>query len=294
MTIDLHSHSALSDGTDSPAALVRKARDTGLDVLALSDHDHALGWEDAVAAAAGTGLTVVPAIEVSTEHGGTGVHLLAYLPDPAHPGLADALQRTREGRDERLDAWVAAGERAGIPIDRERVLARSGSPFSVSKNHVADLLVEDGLWPDRQTVFDDLFGDQGALFIRRYALPLADAIPLVLAAGGVPVLAHPWGRGRRAVLPPEEIARLAGLGLAGLEVDHREHDARSRDELRALARELGLLVTGSSDHHGTRKTDHDLGCETTEPDVYARLLALAARQRAATGHGPEERLLPPE
>jgi predicted metal-dependent phosphoesterase TrpH len=285
--IDLHSHSLLSDGTDPPAALVGRAARLGLDVVALSDHDHARGWPEAAAEAARLGLGFVPAIELSVKHRGKGVHLLAYLADPDHPGLAHQMRETVRGRDERLDAWVLRGEEAGIPLDPERIRARAGGSFAVSKNHVADVLVEDGVRRTRQEVFDELLGDGGPLFVRRHACPLEEAIGLVRAAGGVAVLAHPWGRGRRSVLPEDELHRLAALGLDGLEVDHREHDAAARVALRAVAEAAGLVVTGSSDYHGTNKRDHELGCHTTAPDQLDRIVALAAGRREESGYGVE-------
>lgn len=284
MKIDLHAHSVLSDGTDTPTELVRAAAAAGLDVVALSDHDHARGWDEATAEAAVVGLDVVPAIELSTRHRGRGVHLLAYHPDPDHPGLAEGMRRTREGRDERLEAWVLAGERAGIPIDAGQVLARSRRSFSVSKNHVADVLVEAGHAADRQAAFDDLLAEGKPLFVVRFALELTEAVRLVREAGGAPVLAHPWGRTSRRVLDAEEIARLAGLGLVGLEVDHVEHDAEDRAVLRAVARDLDLVATGSSDYHGTHKWQ-GLGEETTDPAEYERLLATCALA-AGTGGAP--------
>ena len=290
MRIDLHSHSILSDGSDSPAEVIHRAARNGLDVVALSDHDHAHGWDEAREAAAEVGIGFVPAVEVSVTHRGKGVHLLAYLVDPTHPDLSDAMSRTILGRDERLDAWVARGEAAGIPINRARVLAKSGRSFSVSKNHVADVLVEDGVRATRQQIFDDLLSDGKPLFVKRYALQLEPAIGLVRAAGGVPVLAHPWGRQRDEVLPVTELRRLAGLGLAGWEVDHQEHDQDARAQLRSLADELGLIGTGSSDYHGVRKRNHEVGCNTTRPEQFERLLADAAEKRVDSGRGTEPSL----
>jgi 3',5'-nucleoside bisphosphate phosphatase len=109
--------------------------------------------------------------------------------------------------------------------------------------------------------------------VQRYAIELERGIDLVHAAGGVAVIGHPWGRGREHVLPPALLSALAAEhGLDGVEVDHQDHDASTRAQLRTLAAELGLLVTGSSDYHGTGKLDHDLGCNTTAPEVYDDLI----------------------
>ena len=120
----------------------------------------------------------------------------------------------------------------------------------------------------------DLIG-QATLFLS-YAAELEDMIPLVNEAGGVAVIAHPWGRQGGTVLDEEAFASLKEIGLAGIEVDHQDHSAELRVRLRGIAAELDLVVTGSSDHHGLGKVDHDLGVNTTDPEQYERLVSLAA------------------
>ncbi len=115
---------------------------------------------------------------------------------------------------------------------------------------------------------------------------------IVRDAGGVPVVAHPWGRTDTSALQEEHLAALKEAGLAGLEVDHEDHTPRQRDELRAIARNLGLLVTGSSDFHGTGKVDHPLGCNTTAPEEFARLEELAREAGRAAGRRTPEVLRP--
>ena len=110
-----------------------------------------------------------------------------------------------------------------------------------------------------------------------------ETLPVVIESGGVTVLAHPWGRHGADSLPAAAIAELAGLGLAGLEVDHQDHRPEDRHRLREIAESLSLVVTGSSDHHGLGKHDHELGCNTTAPDQYERLLDLAAAASARSG-----------
>jgi predicted metal-dependent phosphoesterase TrpH len=120
--------------------------------------------------------------------------------------------------------------------------------------------------------------------VHRYAADLEDMIGTVADAGGVTVLAHPWAsRHDHSALDAEGIAGLRDVGLSGLEVDHEDHDPATRAALRAVARDLGLVVTGSSDYHGLGKVDHDLGCNTTAPDQLDRLLDLAAGTAEASG-----------
>ena len=277
MRIDLHTHSSASDGTDPPGELVRAAKASGLDVVALTDHDAMSGWVEAMQVAAEIGITVVPGVEISTRFRHRGVHLLAYLPDAGHPPLVEELDRILVGRTERTPAIVSALRDHGIAITEDDVRRESGGSVAAGRPHVADALVRLGVATDRTQAFADLLDPGRPGYVNRYAAPLEDMIPLVAAAGGVTVLAHPWGRRGRAVLDEEAIADLRDLGLAGIEVDHQDHSPADRAELRALAADLDLVVTGSSDHHGLGKVDHDLGVNTTDPEQYARLLSLAGR-----------------
>jgi predicted metal-dependent phosphoesterase TrpH len=277
--IDLHAHSAISDGTDSPSELVEAARRAGLDVVALTDHDTFDGLPEALAAADSTDLRVVPGIEMSTEVAGVSVHLLGYGCRTDDPDLLAELALIRRGRDGRIPAMLALLADLGMPLD-PAVLARvSGSATSIGRPHLADALVLQGYVADRTEAFDRLLADDGPAFVPRYAAPLEPAIRLIHAAGGVAVLAHPWGRVSRDVLPASYLAELAGdHGLDGIEVDHNDHDPGTRAALREVARRLGLLATGSSDYHGTGKRNHGLGVNTTPPEVLAEIDARIARR----------------
>ena len=279
MRIDLHTHSSASDGTDTPADLVRAAKAAGLDVVALTDHDATSGWTEAAAAADEVGIGFVPGLEISTKFRHRGVHLLAYLPDPTHPPLVGALDRIIAGRTERTPAIVAALRRHGIAITEDDVRRESGGSVAAGRPHVADALVRLGVARDRTQAFTDLLDPGRPGYANRYAADLEDMIPLVTAAGGVAVIAHPWGRRGRSLLDEQALAGLRDRGLAGIEVDHQDHSPADRSELRDLARRLDLLVTGSSDYHGLGKVDHDLGVNTTDPEQYERLLSLAGAAR---------------
>lgn len=283
MRIDLHTHSRVSDGTDAPADLVRAARDRRLGVVALTDHDTAAGWDEAVAAAEETGVELVRGMEISTRHEGHAVHLLAYLPDPAYPPLADELGRILEGRSARVPRMLERLNDLGIAITHDDVLAVSANATVFGRPHVADALVRLGVVADRTEAFDRYLGWGKPAYLDRYAAGLVDAIGLIAAAGGVSVIAHPWGRSSSERPDEDDLARLVEAGLGGIEVDHQDHGPQARDRLRAIARSLDLVVTGSSDYHGAGKADHDLGVNTTAPEEYARLLDLAAAAAAASG-----------
>ena len=282
MRIDLHTHSVVSDGTDTPAELVANAVAVGLGAVALTDHDTFDGLAEAMQAGERLGIEVVPGMELSCSRGGQSVHLLAYGTDPTDPALAEEMVRVRNGRSDRLRPVLAKLAELGAPVTEEAVLSFVGSSPSVGRPHIADALVAAGHVRDRKEAFDRYLADGGPAHVTRYTIDVGRGIDLVHGAGGVAVIAHPWGRGREAVLPPDVLAGLVtDHGLEGFEVDHQDHDEATRAALRALAEQLGVLATGSSDYHGKGKVDHDLGVNLTDPETYATLLELMAR-RAAT------------
>ncbi|MDQ1627257.1 MAG: 3,5-nucleoside bisphosphate phosphatase [Actinomycetota bacterium] len=274
MLIDLHTHSSASDGTETAADLVRSARAAGLDVVALTDHDTTSGWDDA-ARALPAGLTLVRGAEISCAVGGVSLHLLAYLFDPTHAELRAELDHAFDDRLPRAQAIVAKLAAAGHPISWEQVLDRLEPGATVGRPHIADALVAAGVVPDRTTAFNDLLHNGGPFFVDHYAVDPVRAVRLVRAAGGLPVFAHPGASHRGRVVGESVIVSLAEAGLAALEVDHRDNPPEVRDRLRALAGELGLLVTGASDYHGTGKPNR-LGENSTDPEVFAALVEQAS------------------
>ena len=281
MRIDLHTHSSVSDGTDTPSELVGKARAVGLDVVGVTDHDTFDGLDEAVAEGDRLGVHVVRGMELSCSLSGSSVHVLAYGADPASPGLAAEMARVRDGRLGRLAGVLAKLAELGVPVSEAEVMAQVGESPSVGRPHIADALIKAGHVRDRQEAFDRFLADGGPAHVHRYTIEVDRGIDLVHDAGGLAVIAHPWGRGREHVLPPSVLEAMVGdHSLDGIEVDHQDHDDDTRRQLRTLADRLGLLATGSSDYHGTGKLDHDLGCNTTDPTVFnemQRRLAHAAR-----------------
>ncbi|MCC3779327.1 PHP domain-containing protein [Streptomyces sp. UNOB3_S3] len=281
MRIDLHTHSTASDGTDTPAELVRNAAAAGLDVVALTDHDGVGGHAEAIAALP-AGLTLVTGAELScrfTGPDGFSVHMLAYLFDPHEPELARERELVRDDRAPRARAMVAKLNELGVPVAWERV-ARIAGDGAVGRPHVATAMVELGVIDSVSDAFTSewLAGD-GRAFVEKHELDPFDAIRLVKAAGGVTVLAHPLALKRGNCVSEGRIAELAAAGLDGVEVDHMDHDDATRARLRGLAADLGLLPTGSSDYHGSRKSCR-LGEFTTDPEIYGEIT------RRATGAFP--------
>ncbi|MFI1810266.1 PHP domain-containing protein [Streptomyces sp. NPDC020422] len=278
MRIDLHTHSTASDGTDTPAELVRNAAAAGLDVVALTDHDTTRGYAEAIAALP-EGLTLVTGAELSCRLDGVSLHMLAYLFDPEEPALAAERELVRDDRVPRAQAMVGKLRELGVPVTWEQV-ARIAGDGSVGRPHVAEALVELGVVPDVSGAFTpEWLADGGRAHVEKHELDPVEAIRLVKAAGGVTVFAHPLAVKRGECVPESAIALLAEAGLDGIEVDHMDHDLPTRARLRGLADELGLLATGSSDYHGSRKTCGLGGC-TTDPEIYGEIT------RRATGAFP--------
>ncbi|MGX6605203.1 PHP domain-containing protein [Micromonosporaceae bacterium Da 78-11] len=273
--IDLHCHSTASDGTLTPAQLVGAGAAAGLDVMAITDHDTTGGWA-AAAAARPDGLRLVRGAELSCRWFGMdpaiALHLLAYLFDPTEPRLAADLARLRTDREQRAEKIVGKLSADGVPITWAEVheYAAGGS---VGRPHIAQALIRAGLV--RTT--DEAFASRwlGARYFEpKSDLDVFEAVRTVQAAGGVAVFAHPRATSRGRVVPDRLIAELADVGLFGLEADHEDHSPAEQAHVRALADDLGLVVTGSSDFHGTHKTVQ-LGAFTTAPEAYEKIVSAA-------------------
>ncbi|MFJ6576142.1 PHP domain-containing protein [Streptomyces sp. NPDC004288] len=283
MRIDLHTHSTASDGTDSPAELVRNAAAAGLDVVALTDHDTTRGHAEAIASLP-AGLTLVTGAELSCRMDGIGLHMLAYLFDPEEPTLLAERELVRDDRVPRARGMVSRLQELGVPVTWEQV-ARIAGDGSVGRPHIAEALVELGVVRDVSGAFTpEWLADGGRAYVEKHELDALEAIRLVKAAGGVTVFAHPLAVKRGQVLSEASLARLADAGLDGVEVDHMDHDEATRARLRGLAKELGLLTTGSSDYHGSRKTCR-LGEYTTDPEIYGEITRRAAGAFPVPGAG---------
>lgn len=273
MPYDLHTHSTASDGTTSPGDVVRAAAAAGLTGLALTDHDTGAGLVEAAAVARDVGVDLVPGVEISTAVRRRSVHLLGYGDITTGTGLEAVLRGTVDSRLGRLRQIVTRLQAVVPSLQLADVLARVPDGVTPGRPHVADALVAVGAVADRDEAFVDLLAETSPYYVGYRAPGLLDTVRLVVASGGVAVVAHPGSRSAADVLSDDAVAGLAQAGLVGLEVDHRDHDAATRDRLRGLAADLGLLATGSSDFHGAGK-QNEIGENTTDPEVTERLLAL--------------------
>lgn len=257
--VDLHAHTTVSDGTLSPTQLVELAARSGLVALAVTDHDHVGGIEEARRAGARLGVEIVPGIELSVTHSAGDVHVLGYLFDPQHPGLLAALEELRLHREGRAARIVEALQAHGVPVTMEDVAreAMASQGGSVGRPHVARALMRRGLVASIEEAFDRWLADGRPGAVPKRRLTAQEAFALVHEAGGVAVLAHP------VTLPAAArvgtIRELAALGLDGIEVWHSKHTRDDAADFLALAQETGLVATGGSDFHGENKPDVALG-----------------------------------
>ena len=270
--IDLHTHSTYSDGLLAPAELVREAAARGVRVLALTDHDTVAGIPEARAAGERFGVEIIPGVELSAafESGGE-VHLLGYAFDVADTTLLERLAGYARARAERMERMVARLNEIGVPIDPRRVRQLAGHG-TVGRPHLARALIEAGYARDLPDAFDRYIGAGKPAYVPRPRVDPAEAIALVRAAGGVPVLAHPYSVGdvERA------LDCLVPAGLAGMEVDYGEYASEDREALRRIAARRGLIATGGSDYHGPdARPGRELGATAVPPAAAAALRAAA-------------------
>jgi len=272
---DMHVHSTFSDGTQSVTQNVRMALERGLEGIAITDHDTTAGFSEAGAAAEATGVKIVPGLEFSAEYDGASLHVLGYWIDPDDAGLRAELERLTATRFRRGEMMIQKLQEAGYDISFEQVRQIAGDDL-IARPHIAQAMVEAGIVATEKEAFDRFISDGGPAYVPKHALDPVDSVALIMAAGGACVLAHPgmW-RGESSV-PVRLIEMMAEAGMAGLEVDHPDHDDAQRAEYRSLAASLDLIPTGASDCHGER-FGFRLGSHTTPPEVVAQLQARAGR-----------------
>ena len=279
MSFDLHTHSLCSDGTQPPADVVAAAatlRHTGLQGLALTDHDTTRGWDEAETAARLLGVTFVAGAELSCQLDRFSVHMLSYLHDPDHPALKRELDRTRESRLTRAERMVASLG-TEYPITWQDVLVQVGSGATVGRPHIADALVAAGVVERRADAFIEMLSTRSRHYVPYYTPDALTIVQLVRDAGGVAVLAHGLAAHRGRVLDVSQIETMIDAGMAGCEVYHREHGRAEVETLLGLARRYDLIVTGSSDYHGTGK-ENLLGENRTDRENLDRIATLGSRE----------------
>lgn len=276
--IDLHTHTSYSDGTDSPLALVKKAAASGITVLGIADHDSTAGWAEATAALHGD-LRLVLGAEVSclTEDG-VSVHMLGLLFDGENQALQQLLSDSRDTRLPRMKKMIENLQAAGYDITLKDVEAVTPPGATVGRPHLADALVAKKILANRDEAFMGLLNNDSPFYVSHFAPTPEESIRAIRAAGGVAVIAHPFASRRGQILNPDSFASLVEAGLNGVEVFHRDQSREERNQLISIARTLDLVITGSSDYHGTGKMN-EIGENTTSPAEWERLESMADQRR---------------
>ena len=276
--IDLHTHTTCSDGTDSPRELVNKAIVQGLGVLGISDHDTTSGWEEATHSLRGS-LQLALGAEISClTNDGISVHMLGLLFDPLHEEMQQVLEETRDGRLPRMRKMIEKMRAEGMDISIEDVEKAMPIGATMGRPHLADALVSKKIVKSRDEAFIDLLHNDSRFYVSHAAPTPVEAIALIRRAGGVAVIAHPFASHRGQILKPEDFSDLVSAGLNGIEVDHRDQNPDERAMLRVIALELDLVMTGSSDYHGTGKLN-SLAENHTSREQWQKLEAQADARR---------------
>ena len=278
MKIDLHTHSTRSDGTMSPTELVQHAIINGITVLGLTDHDTVAGWDEAIASLRGEMQLVLGAEISCLTDTHQSIHMLGLLFDREYQPLQEALALSRDDRIPRMKRMIELMAADGIKISYEEVLKFQPEGATLGRPHLADTLVAKGIVKNRDQAFAEFLANDSKYYVSHIAPTPMEAIKLIKAAGGVAVIAHPYSSMRDSKLTADNFIALKNAGLNGIEVDHRDHGSEERNNLRAIAKELDLVVTGSSDFHGTGKLNL-IGENVTSPEHWQQLESQASQRR---------------
>lgn len=267
------------------------AKNQGLDVVALTDHDTTAGWAEAQLACSDLGMTFVPGVEMSASLHGHSIHVLGYLVDPTNPYFAEECSKTRDDRVFRFEAMVERihDDHGGMTVEFAYSFHREGA--TLGRPTIARALVDLGIVASVDEAFSSILApDNKEYYVGHYAPTVATAVDAITRAGGVAVLAHPWtatraslgGFAERGLDPVEYLQSLVEVGLAGLEVHHSENTPHGREELLRLAAEFDLIVTGSSDYHGPGMKPILPGAHTTSLENFERIVARGTGQRVVS------------
>jgi predicted metal-dependent phosphoesterase TrpH len=255
--IDLHTHSTASDGSLRPAELVEYAVKKGAAAIALTDHDTIEGLPEALQAAGERGLELVPGLEISADHPGGTMHILGYFINPDDALLQQELSRLQEARRERNPKIIAKLQQLGIPVTYDQV--RALAEGQVGRPHIARAMLQLGAVKTLDEAFRNFLTKGAPAYVEKFRYPPEKAVALIIRAGGVPVLAHPF---TLKFASPDELRRIVSAlkdqGLGGMECLYSEHTAEQTRRYSALAADLGLAVSGGTDFHGKNKEGVDL------------------------------------
>ena len=270
--IDLHTHSNVSDGSDTPARVAELAAEAGCTAFSLTDHDRLDGQAEAARRATELGLALVPGCEISCEWAAT-FHLLVYfVAAGAGTPMETELAGLQRARDDRNGVMVERLQGLGLPVSMEEVEVEAGG-VGVGRPHVAAVLVRNGAVSSVQEAFDVWLAKGRPGYVDKRRLHPDEALRVAVESGGVPVVAHPLSLGLEPAELDRTLGELARLGLAGMECIYGRYTPEERAGLADMARRHGLAVTGGSDHHGSYKPDLTVGRGRGDLDVPDSALA---------------------
>lgn len=276
---DLHTHTTASDGDLTPTQLIARGKSRGLAALAITDHDTLKGVEEGLAAGEACGMRVIPGIEISAVYEPGTLHMLGYFPD--YPvGLEEDLQQVQQGRKDRFPKIIERLHAHGLTITLEDVKAIAGEA-QIGRPHIAKALIQKGYVKDFEEAFDRWLAKGKPAYVSKEKLSWEEAVRLIRAHGGVPVLAHPF----TLEIGDEELRKLVAAmqsgGLLGIEVYYPEHTHAQTRLYRDIAQSLGLVVTGGTDFHAPDRNSADLGA-TGLDEAHLRVLLAVVEQGART------------
>jgi len=276
--IDLHTHTTCSDGTDTPFALVKKALSAGITTLAITDHDSTAGWTEAISAIQPQ-IELVLGAEISClTTDGISVHMLGLLFDGENADMQKMLAESRDTRLPRMRKMVELLSADGINISLDDVYRATPVGATIGRPHLADALVANGVVASRDEAFLDLLNNDSKYYVTHAAPTPVDAIRTIRSAGGVAVIAHPFASRRGQIITAATFSDLVTAGLNGIEVHHRDQNVEEQATLTSIARELNVVITGSSDYHGTGKLN-GLAENTTDKAQWEQLESQADARR---------------
>lgn len=271
-TVDLHSHSTASDGTFRPAELVALAAQRGIRILGLTDHDSTEGLREARDAGEQLGVTVIPGVELGTDVAAGELHMLGYFIDAGSAALQQALAAFRTARQTRTERMLQQLAAIGVNISLAEVERLAGG--AIGRSHVARALIARGYAESMEDAFARYLGREKPGYVLRARITPVEAVELIRAAGGAPVLAHPYSVAEL----DKELAALTAAGLAGMEAYYGQYSTEQREALVRMAADYGLIPCGGSDFHGLDgREGRTLGATWVPPETVDRL------RLAATG-----------
>ena len=250
MSIDLHIHSTMSDGTMSPSEIVDLAHKKGLSCIALTDHDTVAGYQEAKECGRVVGLDVISGIELSVAYDGYNLHLLGYLFDCENENLLASLVKLQGARDKRNSEILHRLELQGINIALEELQKVSGLG-QTGRPHIAQILLKNRVVRSMDEAFGKYLGRNGSAYVSRFVYDIKSAVEIIHQAGGLAVIAHPYDLLKDDMEVGEILMQFKELGVDGVEAYYPTHSRKFRKQLIALAERYGFLITGGSDYHGS-------------------------------------------